>query len=186
MEKTKGLLDLPNEILRDHILSQIEQDDLFWKVGMVCKRLLHIVFDMNKSIIVSKKEIFRRSKSLQRRQSQSRPSYLMKFHKDAYNEQEELNLQAQLKTVFSWKEVSQCVKSFSNIHMQPYFLQTRWEEQMARNSNQINGGDESLKGVSVSYRAGYTPMNVFSDILVNSDADLDELFLNFSQVMECN
>ena len=109
--------------------NQIEQDELFWKVGMVCKRLLQIVLDMNKDIVICKKEVFKNRRSLQKRQSQSRPSYLMKFHKDVYNEQEEIKLRDQLKRIFSCKEVSQQVKSFSNIDMQPYFLQTHWEEQ---------------------------------------------------------
>ena len=84
MSKQHGLLDLPNEILRDHILSQIEQHDLFWKIGLVCKRLLQIVFDMNKEIVIYKKEVFKNRRSLQKRQSLSRPSYLMKFHKDSF------------------------------------------------------------------------------------------------------
>ena len=158
MTKPKGLLDLPNEILRDHILSQIEQDELFWNVGMVCKRLLLIVFDINKCIVVTKREVFKR-RSWQRCQSQTRPSYLMKFHKDAFNEQEEFSLQAELQTIFRLKEVSQPITSFSNVHMQPYYLQTKWEELPS---------DELLKGVAVLYKAGFTPMKVLADILINS------------------
>ena len=182
MTKSGGLLDLPNEILRDHILSQIEQDELFWKVGMVCKRLLQIVLDMNKDIVICKKEVFKNRRSLHKRQSQSRPSYLMKFHKDVYNEEEEIELRDQLKKVFAIKEVSKQIKSFSNIHMQPYFLQTHWEEQDY--SNKLE--NEYAKEVAVFYKAGYTPIKVFCDVLVNSEADLNELSLNFSQMMECN
>ena len=182
MSKQCGLLDLPNEILRDHILSQIEQHDLFWKIGLVCKRLLQLVFDMNKEIVIYKKEVFKNRRSLQKRQSLSRPSYLMKFHKDSFDEKEELELRNQLKRIFACKEVSQQVKSFSNIYLQPYYLQTQWEEPKYSKTS-----DKTLSnGVSVSYRAGYTPIKVYSDILVQSEADLNELNLNFSQMMECN
>ena len=101
----------------------------------------------------------------------------MKFHKDAFNEQEELSLQAELQTIFRLKEVSQSITSFSNVHMQPYYLQTKWEELPS---------DELLKGVAVLYKAGFTPMKVLADILINSHAELNELYLNFSQVMDCN
>lgn len=182
MAKQHCLLDLPNEILRDHILSQIEQDDRFWKVGLVCKRLLQIVFDMNKEIVINNKEVFKNRRSLQKRQSLSRPSYLMKFHKDSYNEQEELELRSQLQRIFECKEVTKQVKSFSNIFMQPHYLQTQWEEL----SQSKNPDNEVSPGVSVSYRAGYTPIQFLSDTLVKSHADLNELNLNFSQMMECN
>ena len=178
MASQTGILDLPNELLRDHILSQIDvdEDELFWKVGMVCKRLLHIVFDMKSTIIVNKNEVFKR-RSWQRKERQRKPSYLMKFHKDVYNEPEERMLQEKLRSVFKWKEVSRCVTSFSNIHMQPYYFYTKWDE---------NTLDDFHKGVAVFYRAGYTEMNILTDILINSHAELDELYLNFSQMMECN
>ena len=61
--------------------------------------------------------------------------------------------------------------------MQPYYFYTKWDE---------NALDKFHKGVAVFYRAGYTEMNILTDILINSHAELDELYLNYSQMMDCN
>ena len=45
-----NLPDLPTEILRDKILSCIPTEELFWNVGLVCRRLLFIVFDITRDI----------------------------------------------------------------------------------------------------------------------------------------
>lgn len=57
MAKEKQLLDLPNEILRDKIFSCIPKEELFWTVGLVCKRLLSITFDITKTIQISEKSV---------------------------------------------------------------------------------------------------------------------------------
>ena len=46
MANQTHILDLPNEILRNHILLRLNKDDLFWKVGLVCQRLMYLTVDI--------------------------------------------------------------------------------------------------------------------------------------------
>ena len=52
----ENLLDLPNEILRNHILSYIPKEELLCNVGFVCKRFMHILFDLYRNIIISNQQ----------------------------------------------------------------------------------------------------------------------------------
>ena len=83
MEEQRCLLDLPNEILRDKILSYIPVDDLFWSIGLVCQRLMFLVFDICKII---------------------RISHLNEMGTDILREK--------LKIVFLYKEIAENVTSF--------------------------------------------------------------------------
>ena len=46
MTDQPGLLELPNEILRNLILLDIPRDELAWTGGLVCKRLMQITLDI--------------------------------------------------------------------------------------------------------------------------------------------
>ena len=48
-----NLLDIPNEVLRDHILAYLCEQDIFWNVGFVCQRLMNVCFDICKMIDIS-------------------------------------------------------------------------------------------------------------------------------------
>ena len=53
MANQTNLLDLPNEILRNKILSYLNKDDMFWNVGMVCQRLMNLTLDISNVINLS-------------------------------------------------------------------------------------------------------------------------------------
>ena len=93
------LLDLPNEVLRNHILLRLKKDDMFWNVGLVCKRLMNLTLDICNVINISFSYLtFSDFQPINDLHANDKDGYMI--------------LKAKLRCVLVHKEITQCVKTF--------------------------------------------------------------------------
>ena len=104
MSNQTNLLDLPNEILRNQILSRLSKGDLFLSVGMVCRRLMTLTLDISNVINISLSPSELSSTKIAK-------AYRI-YDSDGYFQTKNQILKEKLKRVLMNNDIAQCVKTF--------------------------------------------------------------------------
>ena len=165
MESQTYILDLPNEILRNYILTYIPKDELFWNVGFVCTRLMLLTLEMCNNAINISIESLNGGKN---RRSvvnlfKVRSPHLKITSSDLLNAKDMIgqNFERKLKSIFLTKEIGHLVTSFK-------MNNTSWESL------------QNKETVLVNYHGKFVSLRDIAKILTKSTANLMELSLDIS------